>query len=136
MSIYGRPRPQGNTFELYAWLFMRLSGLLLLFLALGHLFIMHLLGNAEGFGVDRITYEFVAGRWAGAYGLFWRLWDGSLLYLAMLHGLNGLRTVIDDYVHGRALRGFLYFAMTAFAMIFLGIGTITILLFNPPLPPT
>ena len=34
--IGGRERPTGG-FELYAWLFMRVSGVLLLFLALGHL---------------------------------------------------------------------------------------------------
>ncbi|MBI2845631.1 MAG: succinate dehydrogenase [Chloroflexi bacterium] len=132
MAVFGRPRPVGNTFELYAWIFMRLSGLALLFLALGHLFIMHLLGDETGFGVDRVTYEFVLGRWTGDLGLFWRLWDGSLLYLAMLHGLNGLRTVIDDYVHTPTLHGFFTFLLLAFAMAFLGIGTITILLFSPP----
>ena len=46
MSNGPRPRPQGGL-ELYAWLFMRISGVVLLFLALGHLAIMHLINNIE-----------------------------------------------------------------------------------------
>ena len=57
-------RPSGQrsktNFELYAWLFMRLSGLALIFLVLGHLFIMNILDG----GVQRINFAFVAGRWS------------------------------------------------------------------------
>ena len=28
---------------------------------------------------------------------FWQIWDLLLLWLAMLHGTNGIRVVIDDY---------------------------------------
>src|SRR3989442_209838 len=55
---YGRPAPTDSPFELYAWLFMRISGVLLLLLAVGHLCIMHLFNH-----IDTINYEFVAGRW-------------------------------------------------------------------------
>ena len=88
-SSYARPRPTSGA-ELYSWLFMRISGLVLLFLALGHLVIMHLINN-----VDRIDYQFVAARWAG---WFWRGYDLVLLTLALIHGLNGLRVILDDYV--------------------------------------
>ena len=50
-------KPAGG-FELAAWFFMRISGLVLVFLALGHLFITHILNN-----VETVNYEFVAGRW-------------------------------------------------------------------------
>ena len=39
-------KPAGG-FELAAWYFMRISGLVLVFLALGHLFITHILNNVE-----------------------------------------------------------------------------------------
>lgn len=81
-----------SKFEVYAWLFMRLSGVALIFLALGHLAIMHLLNT-----VYDIDVNFVARRWAS---LGWRMYDAALLALGMLHGFNGLRYVIDDYVHG------------------------------------
>ena len=89
-SAYGRPRPSGGL-ELWSWVFMRVSGLLLLFLALGHLVLMHLIHN-----VDEITYAFVANRYVG---WFWRGYDLLMLVLAMIHGVNGARILIDDYVH-------------------------------------
>jgi succinate dehydrogenase / fumarate reductase membrane anchor subunit len=69
---------------------MRLSGLLLIPLALGHLAIMHILNS-----VYVIDLEWVRTvRWAF---LGWRIYDAGLLWFAGLHGLNGLRYVIDDY---------------------------------------
>ena len=55
-------------FEKYAWLFMRFSGIVLVFLALGHLFIMLMWQN----GVYRIDFNYVAQRWASP---FWQTWD-------------------------------------------------------------
>ena len=73
---------------------MRISGLMLVFLALGHLFITHILNN-----VETINYEFVANRWADPKtGVIWRLWDLTMINLAVLHGFNGLRQVLDEYV--------------------------------------
>ena len=89
-SSYGRPKPTGGL-ELWSWLFMRISGLVLLILALGHLAIMHLIHN-----VDEISYTFVVDRFRGWN---WRLYDLSMLVLAMIHGANGMRVIIDDYVH-------------------------------------
>ena len=53
---------------MYAWLFMRLSGVVLVVLVLGHLLIMIMLDG----GVHRINFAFVAGRWASP---FWQIWD-------------------------------------------------------------
>jgi succinate dehydrogenase / fumarate reductase membrane anchor subunit len=77
-------------FEKYAWLFMRLSGVVLVFLALGHLFVMLMADD----GVYRIDFNHVAQR---RNSPFWQTWDLLLLWLAQLHGGNGLRTIIDDY---------------------------------------
>jgi len=76
--------------ERYAWLFMRVSGVLLLAVAVGHLLYMHLV-----VGVDNINYDWVLARWANP---LWRLYDWLLLGFALAHGTNGVRTVIDDYV--------------------------------------
>ena len=56
-SAGGRPRPTGGL-ELYAWLFMRVSGIALLLLALGHLAIMHLINSRA---VQRAV-AFLAGK--------------------------------------------------------------------------
>lgn len=94
-----RIKPAGG-FELTAWYFMRISGLVLVFLAVGHLFIMHIANN-----VENINYAFVASRWADPRtGWIWRLWDLCMIGLAMFHGFNGLRQVLDEHVHGAKAR--------------------------------
>ncbi len=116
-----RPVPSGG-FERFAWFFMRLSGLALVFLALGHMAIMHLIHH-----IDEINYAFVAARYMTP---FWRVYDGLMLVLALAHGFNGLRTVIDDYFRG----GWRVFALALTglaALTFLLIGSYIIVVFNP-----
>jgi len=113
-----------NNFELYSWLFMRISGLVLVFLVLGHLLIMNILDG----GVQRINFAFVAGRWSSP---FWQVWDLLQLWLAMLHGGNGLRTVINDYAEKPRTRFWLQtilFLAAAFTAI---LGTLVIFTFDP-----
>jgi succinate dehydrogenase / fumarate reductase membrane anchor subunit len=86
----GRERPVGG-FELWTWLFMRISGIVLLVLAVGHIIIMHAVGD----GVGRVNFAFVAVRWGSP---FWRAWDWAMLVLALVHGINGLRNITLDYV--------------------------------------
>ena len=50
-------------FEKYAWLFMRFSGVVLIFLVLGHLFIGLIWEN----GVYRVDFNYVAQRWASPF---------------------------------------------------------------------
>src|SRR5690606_20657422 len=84
-------RSGGRTnYEMWSWIFMRVSGIVLVFLVLGHLLIMNVLDG----GVQRINFAFVAGRWSSP---FWQVWDLLQLWLAMIHGANGLRTIINDY---------------------------------------
>jgi succinate dehydrogenase / fumarate reductase membrane anchor subunit len=118
-------KPVGG-FELAAWFFMRISGLVLIFLALGHLFITHILNN-----VETVNYEFVANRWGDPRtGVFWRLWDLTMINLAVLHGGNGLRQVLNEYVIRRGRR-VLTRTLIWFGTIFLMmIGTYAILMFE------
>jgi len=116
------PRPAGG-FELYTWFFMRVSGVLLLVLALGHLAIMHLVNS-----VDVIDYAFVASRYATP---FWRTYDLLLLILALLHGLNGVRTMIHDYVRPRGWRLLSLSCLYVLGLMFLAIGSLVILTFQP-----
>ncbi len=122
----GRPAPTDSSFELFAWFFMRVSGVLLLLLALGHLSIMHLINS-----INTVDYAFVAGRWTGRMGLFWRSYDGLMLFLALLHGLNGLRTILDDYLRPGGVRTFWMSVMYTFGAILLFLGFLTIITFTP-----
>lgn len=116
-----RPRPINN-FELYSWYFFRVSGILLLVLALGHLLIMHLINN-----VEVVNYQFVANRWASP---LWRTYDILLLFLALAHGLNGVRVLIYDYIYSRGWRVFAMSALYITALFFMLIGAQVIITFQ------
>ena len=124
MSTVEAPRkraPRKRSAEAWSWAFMRLSGLALVFLALVHFSITHIIND-----VVETDYDFVAERWNNPA---WRLFDWLLLVLALGHGVNGLRWIVDDYVRRpgrrRAAMGLLY-GLTAVLVV---VGTLTILLF-------
>lgn len=119
----GRERPTGSNFELYSWYFFRVSGLLLILLAITHVVIMHVINT-----VDEIDYDFVADRWNSP---FWRAFDWLMLVLALLHGLNGARIAVDDYVRPRGWRVFAHSVLWSTLIIFLIIGSIAVVTFNP-----
>ena len=122
-----RPAARRNNFELFSWIFMRLSGVVLLFLVLGHLLIMLFLDG----GVQRINFAFVAGRWASP---FWQFWDLLMLWLAGLHGGNGLRTVINDYSRKDSTRFWLKMLLYVSVVLTVGLGTFVIFTFDPNIP--
>lgn len=118
-----RARAHGG-FEMQRWVFMRMSGLLLVVLALGHLLVMNVLDG----GVARVNWGFVAGRWASP---LWRTWDLLTLWLAELHGTIGLRTVIDDYAVRPATRFWLRMVLYASALLVVTLGSLVVLTFDP-----
>jgi succinate dehydrogenase / fumarate reductase membrane anchor subunit len=121
-SGYG-PRPAGaGSFETFSWYFFRVSGVILIFLVIIHLFITHVTND-----VSQTTYSFVASRYANP---LWRLFDWLLLTLALTHGMNGLRVVIDDYVRSRGLRLTLLSASAVLLVVFFMLGTITLITFH------
>ncbi len=123
MGYGGRERPAGG-WELWTWLFMRISGVVLLFLAVGHVLVMHVLGG----GVERVNFAFVALRWQSP---FWQTWDWLLLSLALLHGINGLRVVAMDYIRPVAWRFAvnMFFYVIGFGLF--ALGTVVVFTFDP-----
>jgi succinate dehydrogenase / fumarate reductase membrane anchor subunit len=119
----GRARP-GKGSEFWWWVFMRLSGILLLVLAVGHVLIMHVFEE----GVDRVNFSFVALRWQEP---FWRTWDWLMLSLALIHGVNGLRVIILDYVRrpGVRIAASWFFFVTGAVMF--ALGTVVVFSFDP-----
>ena len=122
-STYARSRPSGGI-ELWTWLFMRVSGIVLVFLVLGHFTIVHLLGD----GVDRVDFAFVSGRWSSP---FWQTWDWTMLFLGLLHGANGMNIVIEDMVRREGARVALKSTLYMVTFILLLLGTLIILTFDP-----
>ena len=119
-----KPVRRGANFEMYSWLFMRMSGVVLVVLVLGHILIMNILDG----GVHRINWGFVAGRWASP---FWQFWDLLMLWLAELHGANGLRTVINDYARKDGTRFWLKALLYGSVVLTVGLGSFVIFTFDP-----
>ncbi|MFF4649515.1 succinate dehydrogenase hydrophobic membrane anchor subunit [Streptomyces sp. NPDC001380] len=118
------PRVTRGNFEMWAWLFMRLSGVVLVVLVIGHLMIQLVVDG----GVSKISFAFVAGRWASP---FWQGWDLLMLWLAMLHGSNGLRTVINDYAERANTRLWLKSLLLVATVFTVLLGTLVIFTFDP-----
>ncbi|MGH2829850.1 MAG: succinate dehydrogenase hydrophobic membrane anchor subunit [Actinomycetota bacterium] len=122
-SAYTRPGKGASGFELWTFWFMRLSGLALVVLVLGHFTIVHLVDG----GVDRVDFAFVSGRWAHP---FWQVYDAAMLVLGLAHGTNGMRVVVEDYVRPSrrpAIKGLLY---GTFAVMIV-LGLLIIFTFDP-----
>jgi len=124
-SRSARPKPEGSARERFWWYFMRVSGLALVLLALGHMFIMHVLVELTGGEVD---FAFVQSRWGTP---FWRIYDLLLLLLAFVHGANGARVVVTDYVVNRTARSLLIGLLLALSAVWVLLGIAVILLFDP-----
>jgi succinate dehydrogenase / fumarate reductase membrane anchor subunit len=120
-------RPRSN-FEQYTWLFMRMSGILLVALVIGHLFVNLMVGR----GIQAVDFAFVAGKWSSP---FWQTWDLLMLWLAELHGVNGLRTIINDYAERDMTRFWLKSLLYLSALVVLVVGTLVIFTFDPCIDP-
>jgi succinate dehydrogenase / fumarate reductase, membrane anchor subunit len=130
-DVYRKHRPKAfkadrrpSSFEVWSWFFMRISGIVLLFLVLIHLYIMHLMGA----GVEQVDFAFVARRWSN---VGWKTFDWVMLFLALLHGANGLRIIIDDYIKSPGRRTFAKGALYTATIVFMIMGTAVIVTFNP-----
>jgi succinate dehydrogenase / fumarate reductase membrane anchor subunit len=110
-------------FEFYSWYFFRISGLVIVFLVIIHLVVMHVTTD-----VAKTSYDFVAARYANP---FWRVYDFLLLTLALLHGMNGLRVMIDDYVQRHNWRLAWKTFLGLIVLTFWLMGTMTIITFHP-----
>ena len=129
-DIYRKHRPKAfearrpSSSEVWWWFFMRISGVVLVFLVLIHVFVMHIVDA----GVERVNFAFVAERWDN---VGWKTFDWVMLVLAMLHGTNGLRIVIDDYVRSPGVRTAIKGSIYMLAAVLTVMGTAVIVTFDP-----
>ena len=115
-----RVQPRSK-FELYAWLFMRVSGLVLIFMAVFHFLYMHFFIQ-----VDSINFDVIALRWQNT---FWRGYDFLLLALGFTHGMNGARVVLEDYAP-RGLRKPVLVLLFVLYLALVGLGAWIIFTFK------
>ena len=121
---YQRHKTTKSNFELFAWLFMRISGVFLVILIFGHLIVNLWMGE----GVQGLDFGFVGGKWANP---FWQIWDLAMLWLAMIHGTNGMRTIINDYAEKPRTNVTLQIILYVASAIIVVLGTLVIFTFSP-----
>jgi succinate dehydrogenase / fumarate reductase membrane anchor subunit len=119
---FAQPRRTGNL-ERIAWLFTRISAVVLLVMAVFHLLYMHI-----AMGMDAISFQLIAWRWQFPG---WRLFDLVLLVFGWLHGANGMRVVVDDYVHSPVGKIVAHALLLVLTMTLIVLGAFVVLTFKP-----
>ncbi|MHB8628341.1 MAG: succinate dehydrogenase, cytochrome b556 subunit [Aggregatilineales bacterium] len=126
-----------SRFDTFMWTYMRVSGVIILPLVLGHVGMMHVIQGVfhittAGYtpvGTTAINQtgtavEFVSQRWNTMFaGVFiWRIYDILMVLFVCVHGFYGLHYVMNDYVHNKLVnRGFqIAIALTAIGLMILG----------------
>lgn len=107
-----------QTYDSVAWKWMRYSAVLLIPLVWIHVLLQDVL-----VGVHRIDINYVALRWAM---LGWRVYDIFLLSFALGHGMNGLRQVLDDYIHSDRSRRLISWLLLLIWVLITSIGAVAI----------
>jgi succinate dehydrogenase / fumarate reductase membrane anchor subunit len=118
-----RSRKRANL-EKYGWMYMRASGVVLVVLIFGHLFVNLFLGE----GIKAIDFAFVGGKWSDP---FWKVWDLLMLWLALIHGTNGMRTLVNDYTSKPKIAKTLNVSLWAICAVLVTLGTLVIFTFDP-----
>jgi len=131
MTVIESPRTPARTapkrgvnLEKWGWMYMRVSGVVLVVLIFGHLIANLMVGE----GVKAIDFGFVAGKWAEP---FWQWWDVLMLWLALIHGANGMRTIVNDYTNPGIVQKLLKAALLASAVVLIVLGTLVVFTFDP-----
>jgi succinate dehydrogenase / fumarate reductase membrane anchor subunit len=117
-------RKRGVNWEKWGWIYMRGSGILLVVLIFGHLFVNLVLGQ----GIKQIDFAFIGGKYSAP---FWQIWDLLMLWLALIHGGNGMRTLVNDYASNPTVNRLFKVAILLAVAVLILLGTLVIFTFDP-----
>ncbi len=143
-------KASGSRVERFWWAYMRTSGLLIVPLVFGHLALMHVIQGVfdlttvnatvagvplgelsngaaylgDGINATGTATEYVLERWGFMAGplYLWRIYDLVLLALVTLHGFNGLRYVLTDYLTSPFAKRAAAYTATIGGLVLLGVG--------------
>jgi succinate dehydrogenase / fumarate reductase membrane anchor subunit len=122
----GRARPASGGLELAIWYLIRLTGLGLFVLALGHFLITHVVYDP----VEQTGAWIVEERWGS---LLWRTVDWLMLSMVIFHSFMGVRTVLQDYTRG-ILRAILTMTLYLAGIVLFALGTMAVATMSGPVP--
>ena len=115
-----------GTSELFWWVFMRISGIVLMFLVLGHIY-MTFIQQPESITA---SYETIVTKLQQPV---WKLYDWLIMVLAGLHGVNGARYVMEDYLPNKSSRFWVKAIFYTIVGVIFVWGTIGLYTFKPEL---
>lgn len=118
-----RTATRRTNWEKWGWMYMRASGVLLVVLIFGHLWVNLVAGE----GVKQIDFGFVGGKLSNP---FWQWWDVLLLWLALIHGGNGMRTIVNDYTRPGTAK-VLNITLFVVVALLIVLGTLVVFTFDP-----
>jgi succinate dehydrogenase / fumarate reductase membrane anchor subunit len=107
--------PRSRTLD---YVLLRVTGLLLSVLVLGHFAVTHVVTD-----VADDNSAFVARRLGSA---LWIAWDSAMLAAALAHGAAGVRIALGDYLGGRPARKLLERGLAATVFLLFVVGTFAI----------
>jgi succinate dehydrogenase hydrophobic anchor subunit len=113
-----QPRIGGDGTRAASFVIMRVTGLALAVLVLGHFTLTHIVND-----VADTDSAFVAQRWNSA---LWVAWDWLMLAAAVIHGASGVWIAIDDYTPEQTARGLRRSILIGVSALALALGTVTI----------
>lgn len=111
-------RGSGSRGRALSWIVVRLTGLLLSVLVLGHFALTHIVTDVADTGAT-----FVARRWGTA---LWLAWDWLMLASAVAHGAAGVWIAIEDYTDAGPRRRTLHALLVVVGVVVFIVGSATI----------
>jgi succinate dehydrogenase / fumarate reductase membrane anchor subunit len=107
--------PRSRTLD---YVLLRVTGLLLSVLVLGHFAVTHVVTD-----VADDNSAFIARRLSSA---LWIGWDSTMLAAALAHGAAGVRIALGDYLAGRPARRLLERALAVLVAVLFVVGAVAI----------
>ena len=101
-----------------SWFFQRISAVILFVILVGHFVFYHFIQHGKIQKAEILKYT--------KYSWF-SVIQFLFLICALYHGLNGVWMVVEDYIHHKFLRIFLFFSIILVGIGFLFVGTLTII---------
>jgi succinate dehydrogenase / fumarate reductase, cytochrome b subunit len=149
-SVVDRPAAKKtfkrNRFDTFMWTYMRISGVLIIPLAFGHLAMVHVIQGV--FDITKVGFtpvgttainesghavEFVLHRWNTMFAgvMVWRVYDVLLLTLVAIHAFYGLHYIINDYIHNKVVRRGAHLAAVVGCVILITVGGAALISTSP-----
>ena len=135
-----------SRFDTFMWTYMRISGVIIIPLAFGHLAMVHVIqgvfdiskAGVVPVGTQVINEsghaaEFVMHRWNTMFAgvMIWRVYDVMLLALVAIHAFYGLHYVINDYIHPKIVRRGAHLAALVGCVILITVGGAALISTSP-----